>query len=351
MFSIVINVSATYGTLLPTMEMCELFVREVLLSMLTGLGVSFGVGIFFIPITSRVSARKMIVGYITLLKQTIRAEQEQVKLLKSRRIYRVETSTASVQMRSNKRPSVEDTLQQLASTHRALEAEINCIAREVEFNRLSTDNFREIFSNLGAVAFQIRGLDTIADALKQNATIQEQRMNEGSGMAGGGDSEESHNSQLSVAIYRNANSLFTEVAGLVEESLNHFLITFQMGPSSLRKKQQHKGTADDTRDPCYFPGGGSFSTYLEQRLHNIHTQALENLQNIRLLSQRQHKGGSTEDIAHGLDGSSIEELYLLLHVCLIYALFATPFLTLFRCKPCFSRLENALLYSLRQPTA
>lgn len=315
MFNIMINVSATYGTLLPTMKMAESFVREVLLSMLTGLGISFGVGIFFIPITSRTTARKMIVGYISLLKNTIHAEQERVKLLKSRRIYRVETSTTSMQTPPPKSTGVSDALQRLASTHRALETEINCVAREVEFNRLSTESFREIFSNLGAVAFQVRGLDTIADALEQNATIQEQRMNEGPTATGDGDSgEEAHNSQLSAAIYRNANGLFTEVAGLVEESLDHFLLTLEMAPSSLKKSQHQKTAGDDARDASYFPGGDSFSTYLEQRLDNIHTQAWDNLENIRLLSRRQHTSDGTEDIAHGLDGSSIEELYLLLHV-------------------------------------
>ncbi|KAE8382518.1 hypothetical protein BDV26DRAFT_299438 [Aspergillus bertholletiae] len=318
MFNIFINVSATYGALLPTMGLCMSLVKQVLLSMLTGLGISFGVGIFFTPTTSRMIACKIIVGYIGLLKVIIHGEQGRVDRLKSRRIYRVETATSvpNIPHDASSSTGIAGALQQLASTHRALETEIACVARELEFNRLSAENFGQILRNLGAVAFQVRGLDTIADVLEQNATIQERRINEGfdittSDVEGG---EKYCNNQLSVIIYENANTLFSEVAGLLEESLDHFLLTLEMAPPALRKSWQRKADSDHTRDPGYFPGGASFSTYLQQKLQMVHSQALENFDNVRLLSKKQHMNADTGNPDHGLDGSGAQELYLLLHM-------------------------------------
>lgn len=303
MFNIVVNVSATYGTVIPTMDLAKAFAKEVLLSILTGLGISFGVGLFFIPITSRMSAGKKIVAYVGLLKQIVHGEQERLNVLESRRADRNKVPAASSPS-DNTISAAPPALQHLPGMHRALEADIQAVAREMEFNRFRAEDYDEIFNALGAVGLQVRGLNTIAEALEHSGKSLPQSTRQSLDA----HIETEKADRPSVTIFRNASALLSEITVLALESLDHFLLVLDLAPSSLKKAARRDAAGDEARETCSLPGKASFSEYLKQQRQSLHARALENVGQLQLRLKSQSMKPDTKN------GTRIDELYLLLHV-------------------------------------
>jgi len=65
MYSIFTNVAFTYGPLFPTIAAGESLIRQLLIGFLTAFGLSTGVHLFIIPVTSRTVVFKEQAGYIS----------------------------------------------------------------------------------------------------------------------------------------------------------------------------------------------------------------------------------------------------------------------------------------------
>jgi len=83
MYSIFTNVSFTYGPLFPTITAGESLIRSLLIGFLTAFGLSTGVNLFIIPVTSRTVVFKEQAGYIGLIRAALKAQTAYLQSLES----------------------------------------------------------------------------------------------------------------------------------------------------------------------------------------------------------------------------------------------------------------------------
>lgn len=70
-YSILVNVSATFGPIMTTTAAAHVFVRQLLTAMLTALGLAMGVNLLVFPVNSRLVVFKELAGAIGLLRKII----------------------------------------------------------------------------------------------------------------------------------------------------------------------------------------------------------------------------------------------------------------------------------------
>ena len=270
MYSIFVNVASSYGPRFRTTVQCTIFIRNLLISFLTGLGIATGVSLLVFPVTCRNIVTKEITGYIMLLKGISQAHKNWFQSLETSDIFSQDTPSnadgKSTPKTSTKKPEVE-ALRKLTSAltalHGKLYADLPFAKREVAWGKLTPSEFEGIYKRLRAIMLPIVGLESLIDLFSRSAELN--HWNQDDPKYAGAESD-----KLREQSIRDWNeimkSIHEPVATIVEAmdgGLQHVLLKLQLIKNP--KKKSPGGIDPEAKGDVVQAGDNDFASYLEKQ--------------------------------------------------------------------------------------
>ncbi|KAK4662235.1 uncharacterized protein QC763_701440 [Podospora pseudopauciseta] len=174
-FSIFVNVAATYGPFMTTTTGAQKFVRELLTAMLVALALAFAVNLFVFPMSSRLVVFKEFEGAIGLLRRTVKLQREYLVSLEKEDMFAVASQATGSREENGRRLTKEeraakqlketgDKMRQLAGK---LHADIPFAKRDFAWGKLNGDDIGQLFSLFRNVYIPVLGMMTIIDIFKR----------------------------------------------------------------------------------------------------------------------------------------------------------------------------------------
>ncbi|KAK0719079.1 hypothetical protein B0T21DRAFT_374722 [Apiosordaria backusii] len=174
-FSIFVNVAATYGPFMTTTTAAQRFVRELLAAMLVALALALAVNLLVFPISSRLVVFKEVEGAIGLLRRTARLQREYLVSLEKEDMFAVASHATGSGAQEGRRLTKEeraakqlqetgDKMRQLAGK---LHADIPFAKRDFAWGKLDGDDIGELMTLVRNVYIPVLGMMTIIDIFKR----------------------------------------------------------------------------------------------------------------------------------------------------------------------------------------
>lgn len=110
-YSIIVNISSTFGPQFPSVARAEAFVRELIVAIFLGLAIGTACSLLIFPISTRQIVVKQMAGVLGLFKKTIALEKEYLQGLESDDMFTlemVETSAGPPDTRENNKDEDDD---------------------------------------------------------------------------------------------------------------------------------------------------------------------------------------------------------------------------------------------------
>lgn len=96
LYSIMVNVSATFGTIMVTTAQAEAFIKQLLTIVLMGIAFATGVSLFIFPVSSRMVVQGEMKGLLGLFRKAVTLEKEYLQGLEKEDMFALEmTETAA----------------------------------------------------------------------------------------------------------------------------------------------------------------------------------------------------------------------------------------------------------------
>ncbi len=173
-YSILVNIAATYGPIMATTAQAEVFVKQLMTSMLLALGIATGVSLFVFPVSSRTIIMAQFRGSILLLRKAVSLQRDYLQGLEQEDMFgleSVETSVGRDLDTADKKSSgrkktksakggepltkeakaaqvLRECITKLRDLAGKLQGEITFAKREAAWGKLSADDLSEIFKLL-----------------------------------------------------------------------------------------------------------------------------------------------------------------------------------------------------------
>ncbi|KAK4178019.1 hypothetical protein QBC36DRAFT_299736 [Triangularia setosa] len=174
-FSIFVNVAATYGPFMTTTTAAQRFIKELLTSMLVALALALAVNLLVFPISSRLVVFKEFEGAIGLLRRTVKLQREYLVSLEKEDMFAVASHATGSGAEAGRRPTKEErAAQQLKETgdrmrqlSGKLHADIRFAKRDFAWGKLDGNDIGELFTLFRNVYIPVLGMTTIIDIFKR----------------------------------------------------------------------------------------------------------------------------------------------------------------------------------------
>ncbi|KAK0662997.1 hypothetical protein QBC41DRAFT_27189 [Cercophora samala] len=174
-FSIFVNVAATYGPFMTTTTGAQKFVKELLTAMLVALALALAVNLLVFPISSRLVVFNEFEGAIGLLRRTVKLQREYLVSLEKEDMFAVASHATGSGEENGKRLTKEeraakqlketgDRMRQLAGK---LHADIPFAKRDFAWGKLDGDDIGQLFTLFRNVYIPVLGMMTIIDIFKR----------------------------------------------------------------------------------------------------------------------------------------------------------------------------------------
>ncbi|PVH80431.1 hypothetical protein DL98DRAFT_654821 [Cadophora sp. DSE1049] len=282
-FSIFINVAATYGTQFATMESAEsLEVSRLLQTFFAGFGISAAVNLFILPFTSRALLSMVIHGEIQTFKAVLQSHSQYMASLPGRDWYGRHSSNADSQKDSEHDPlaraipwpeadALKIVITSLADLQMKAHAELRYAKREVAWAKLGSKDFSTIIKLLKNILYPVLGMDSLTQV-----TDRIEKRGGWSAVQAPTLSENYTEEQLLALEQKEKEQwqwifdlLHTRVRNLKEtmmEGLQHFLYTleFEKRPKPKAQADPEASGSDSTSSS---PGDNGFASRLEMTIN------------------------------------------------------------------------------------
>ncbi|XPS92756.1 hypothetical protein M3J09_002137 [Ascochyta lentis] len=270
-YSIQVNVAATSGFLFTTPAQCEAFIRRLLISFLTGLGLATGVSLFIIPVTCRKVVVKEMTGYIGLLKGAIGAHKGYIHSLEGSDMFgqtyvpeAEDGDDAEKERKPKAKPEVAAVKKMTAALqelHGKLTTDLAFAKREIAYGKLTPDDFEAMFKHLRSILMPILCLGSVMDIFERAA-----EMNHWDG-----EDISKHDHELREKAVGEWNELFSfvhepfdHIMQTMDEGLTHIMLRMQFTKPPKKKKGQNQDDAEAKGDTVK-PGDKNFAEYMEKQ--------------------------------------------------------------------------------------
>ena len=268
LYAIMVNVASTYGPQFQTVAQAESFVKMLLISFMTGLGLATGVSLFIIPVSCRKVVTKEITGYIGALRGALSAHKNYFQSLETKDMFRQTTWTPGPDEKEKPekprlRPEVE-AVKNLTATftalHGKLHGDLPFAKREMAYGKMTPEDFESIFKHLRGIMMPLVGLGSLIDLFERVADLQ--HFEEGS-------ENETPDPDLRTKMVDDWNDLMkflhdplADIITAMDQGLEHVLIRFQF--TKIPKKKKGADTNDaEARGDLIKPGDAAFAAHLE----------------------------------------------------------------------------------------
>ncbi|GAB1320884.1 ER transporter 6TM N-terminal domain-containing protein [Madurella fahalii] len=185
-YSILVNVSATYGPFLTTTAAARAFIEQLFTAMLVSLALAFAVNILVFPVSSRLVVFKEFAGGIGLLRQIVSLQKAYLISLESDDMFATVTRTETLLDRIGGHASHQEAgetpkltkeakaargLQEAGAKMRELmgklHADMRFAKRDIAWGKLDAKDLSELFNLFRNVFIPVLGMMTIIDIFKR----------------------------------------------------------------------------------------------------------------------------------------------------------------------------------------
>lgn len=287
-YSIIVNISATFGPLFPTVATAEAFIRRLLVGIFIGLAISSGCSLLVFPISTRQIVVKQMAGVLGLFKKTVALEKEYLQGLERDDMFSLEVVETSAGHPERERKKKKDSSPQLTREQKTAVAlrgtiaairelmgkiygDIKFAKRDVAFGYLSAKDFGALFNLIRNVMIPMTGIGVVMDIFQK---VGRERGWDGAGPAsdepdiGGLDtlSEEQDKEQTQKVwndIMKQLHEPFEILSEALIQGIDHagILLRFFPQPKEQNKTPDVEASAGDLR-----PGQVGFSKVIDQKI-------------------------------------------------------------------------------------
>ncbi|KAK3989450.1 hypothetical protein QBC44DRAFT_327370 [Cladorrhinum sp. PSN332] len=177
-YSILVNVAATNGPFMTSVNTAQSFVKQLMTAMLVSLALCLGVNLFVFPISSRLVVFKEFEGAIGLLRKTVSLQKAYLVSIESEDMFATVTRTNTrAALEGGEKPrltkeekaakALRETGGKLRELAGKLHADVPFAKRDFAWGKLDAKEISEIFTLIRNVYIPVLGMMTIVDIFKR----------------------------------------------------------------------------------------------------------------------------------------------------------------------------------------
>lgn len=191
-YSIIVDISSTFGPMFPTVARAQIFVRELVIAIFLGLAIGTACSLFIFPISTRQIVVKQMTGVLGLFKKTIALEKEYLQGLESDDMFTLEIIETSAgrpdagnikedgkkdKKKGNQGPKLTKEQKTAMALRGVISAskdlmgkiygDIKFAKRDVAFGHLTAKDFGELSNLIRNILIPITGIGVIMDIFQK----------------------------------------------------------------------------------------------------------------------------------------------------------------------------------------
>ncbi|KAK4119617.1 hypothetical protein N657DRAFT_684256 [Parathielavia appendiculata] len=183
-YSILVNISATFGPLMTTTAAAHVFVQQLLTAMLTALALALGVNLLVFPVSSRLVVFKELAGAIGLMRQLVSLQKAYLASLEPDAAFDAAMDTETFltmaeggtpQDHNEPRPTkdaeaakaLEETAAKMRELSGKLHADLPFAKRDLAWGKLDAKDLSEMYKLFRNVYIPVLGMNTIIDIFQR----------------------------------------------------------------------------------------------------------------------------------------------------------------------------------------
>ncbi|CZS95803.1 uncharacterized protein RAG0_05328 [Rhynchosporium agropyri] len=292
MYSIFTNVAFTYGPLFPTIGAGESLIVQLLEGFLTAFGISLGVNLFIIPVTSRTVIFKEQSGYIQLIRSTLKAQTRYLQSLETSDMFSAEVqapecsngiqdgskkqkgkNNKSHPAQNSEAKALKDSLATLTGLHGKMFGDMPFAKREFAWGKLDAKNIDEIFVLFRNILIPCIGMSTITDIFERIAerrgwiNVPESKFNDIEGWEKGKERDKEEEKKTWNEIMKTMHEPFALVTAAMDEGLQHAALALELIP----KPRATKGEDVEAKGGDPVPGHPKFAECLDRKMMDFYS--------------------------------------------------------------------------------
>ncbi|KAK0637430.1 hypothetical protein B0T17DRAFT_485663 [Bombardia bombarda] len=308
-YSILVNISATFGPFMATTPAAIAFVKQLLTAMLVALALATGVNLFVFPVSSRLVIFKEFAGAIGLLKKVVALQKAYLVKIESEDMFAAATRTDTMAQAESeakgkkkggngpkltKEAKAAKVLEQTGAAMRELagkmHADLPFAKRDFAWGKLDAKDLGEMFILFRNVYTPVLGMTTIIDIFK--------RVSERRGWNIGDDAPEEVVAEKNMEkrvwneVMRQMHEPFEILSEAIVQGLDHIGICLELLPQPKKQSNKAAKGADvdvEARGEELQPGESGFSRIVDEKV------ALFNAKRGELLRKWVKQGGLPAD--------------------------------------------------------
>jgi len=270
LLAIFANVAMIYAPQFSSMALAEAFARKLLISFLTGFGISTGCSLLIFPLTSRQVVFKEMTGYIASLRGAVKANLDYMHSLEETDVFaphRVNTAGEEVPG-SKEAEAFKAKMRALGALHAKLTMDLPFAKREIAIGKLGPDDLQRLHRMLRLVMLPTLGLSSMSDVFQRIA--EDRGWDRSKSFANVPLSEaqdESEEVRIESVIewhelMKRLRQPFGSITQTIDEGLEHVAITLQLAPKRNERSAEDGAEAAGTTPQ---PGEKDFAAYYDHQ--------------------------------------------------------------------------------------
>ncbi|KUI65028.1 hypothetical protein VM1G_01178 [Cytospora mali] len=295
-YSIVVNISCTFGPEFPTVATAESFIKRLIMAIFIGLAIGTAVSLLVFPISSRQVVLGQMTGVLGLFKKAITLEKEYLQGLEKEDMFAlevVETSAGRSEPerkggKKDKGPPLTREQKTAIALRGAIAAtrelmgkiygDIKFAKRDIAWGHLTANDFSELFNLIRMFIIPMTGIGTIMDIFQR---VGRDRGWDGSGEGEGGlfqhltpfDKEESQ--RIWNDIMRQLHEPFDILSEAIIQGIDHGGILLGLFPQSKEQKKASAGADVEASGGQLRPGQVGFSQVINEKINTFNSRKSE----------------------------------------------------------------------------
>lgn len=296
LYSILANISCTFGTRMPTVAYAEHFIKELITAMLTGLALATGVNLLVIPVSSRMVVFKEFAGAIGLLRQALQLQKKYLVGLEELDMFAVVTHQATIDAdevrRSKKkkrkwRKKAEGTDQkpdkgpamtkeaaiakelkaaiaQVREMTGKIQADITFAKRDVAWGKLDAKDVSELAKLIRNATIPVVGISSIMDIFQRVAERRGWNVDaeEAPEIAAQKDKEK----RVWNEVMRRMHTPFQILSEAIDQGFEHAALRLEILPRPKAEKKKKDSSDVEAKAGQVKPGDDGFSAVIQHKL-------------------------------------------------------------------------------------
>ncbi|CAI6080444.1 unnamed protein product [Clonostachys chloroleuca] len=281
LYSILINTSTTLGPTITTNTAAEAFIREQLLAMLLGVGLSAGVALFIFPFSSRTVVIGELKEVIGLLRKVVGLQREYLTTLAREDVFAIETTNAEEREVLRNRTSEEKV--KFETMNRVMKEAVRAITvlagkthgnmtyakRDIAWGKLDAKDLSKAFTLIRNVTIPMRDIF--------HRVSERRRWRADEDTTAEIVAERNWERQVWNGIMKQIYTPFQNLTEAVDQGLEHSGICLEILPKPKLSKQSRGGGSVDVEAHAdrVSPGDQGFGNLVENKVRQIDSQKVE----------------------------------------------------------------------------